>query len=220
MVASTLNNTRMMIAVIGAAVTALGLYFATQLHELIVLGVAVLVFGILHVIIPRAQEDSEVFVAPGVTRADLKAADAKGKEQIARLEVSVRQIPKADPAQHVLRSIEDIFRDIYANLDKDPGDIPRARAFLDFHSADAVSLIEGYAQLASSRLPDDKKLEQVEMARKRFASIEKAFRAQYNAMLANDVSALEQAGRNLESSLRLEHGLETMTLQPAEAEKS
>ena len=220
MAASSLNNTRMMIAVIGAAATALGLYFSTQLHELIVLGVAVLVFGVLHVIIPRAQEDSEVFVAPGVTRADLKAATARGRDQIARLEAALRHMPKEDPAQRVLRGIEDIFQHIYANLDKDPGDIPRARAFLDFHSADAVNLIEGYAQLVSSRLPDDRKLEQVETARRRFASIEKAFRAQYNAMLANDVSALEEAGRNLESSLRLEHGLETMTLQSADGEQN
>nr|WP_321454819.1 5-bromo-4-chloroindolyl phosphate hydrolysis family protein [uncultured Cohaesibacter sp.] len=211
MAASIINNTRTLIAVVLAAAAGLGVYFFTQLHELIALAAALLVFAVTHFMIPRMQEDQEVFVASGVTRADLLSAQQQGKQQIDRLEKALASIPDVDPAQGVLRDIEAVFQDIYANLDKDPGDIPHARAFLDFHSGDAISLIEGYAGLVANRLPDDDKIKQVQAARARFASIEKAFRSQYNAMLANDISALEQAGRNLETSLRLEHGLENIT---------
>ena len=210
MAASFLNNARMLIAVTAAAIGGLGVYFGTQLHELIAIGAALAVFVVVHFIIPRAREDSEVHLAPGVSKADLRAVQRQGKEQMQQLDNAIRRMPKSDPASRILRNIEDIFQDIYANLNEDPGDIPRARAFLDFHSSDAISIIEGYSKLVSNRLPDDKRMQQIEMARTRFVSIEQAFRAQYNAMLENDVSALEQAGRNLETSLRIEHGLEAV----------
>lgn len=213
MAAPMLNTLRMLAAVVAAAAVGLGVYFFTQLHEAIAVGAALISFAIVHFVIPRAQEDTEVMVASGVTRADLRAALEKGRQQIASLDAAGARIPASDPASPVLDSIEAIFKDIYSNLETDPGDIPRARAFLDFHSIDAVGLIDAYSRLVSNRLPDDKKLEQIEAARARFVAIEKAFRAQYNAMLANDVSALEQAGRNLESSLRLEHGLESVVAQ-------
>ncbi|WP_316858473.1 5-bromo-4-chloroindolyl phosphate hydrolysis family protein [uncultured Cohaesibacter sp.] len=211
MSASALNNVRLFIAIVVGATIGLWSYFAMHMTIYIAIAVAIAAFVLMHFIIPKKQQDNEVFVASGVTREDSRAAVKQGKEQAERLEIAIRRTPKSDPAQEILRKIQDVFVDIYANLEKDPGDIPRSRAFLDFHSGDAIGLIEGYSGLVSGRLPDDKQLEQVEAARRRFVSIEKAFRAQYNAMLSNDVSALEQAGRNLESSLRLEHGLEKLT---------
>ena len=216
MQASSLNNARLLLAVAGSAAVGLGIYFLTNLHEMIALGAAIVSFGLIHFIIPRAQEDGEVMVAPGVTRADLNQVQAQGRVQIARLEEALGRLPDKDPAMAIIRSIEDIFGSIYTNLDNDPGDIPTSRAFLSFHSNDAIGLIESYSKLVSNRLPDDGKMEQITASRDRFVSIEKAFRAQYNAMLANDVSALEQAGRNLESSLRLEHGLEKVAKGPRE----
>lgn len=210
MAASFLNNARLLIAVAAAACAGVGVYFGTRLHELIAIGAALAVFLVLHFIIPRAREDSEVHLAPGISKADLRAVQQQGKEQMQQLEQAIRRLPNSDPASQIVRNIEDIFQDIYRNLTDDPGDIPRARAFLDFHSSDAIGIIEGYAKLVSNRLPDDKRMQQIEMTRSRFVSIEKAFRAQYNAMLENDVSALEQAGRNLETSLRIEHGLEAV----------
>ena len=210
MPASLINNARMIIAVVAAAAAGLGIYFLTNLHEFIAVGAALAIFVILHFIIPRAEEDTEVMVAPGVTRAEQREALRQGKDQMAQLEIAIRRMPKSDPANRIVRNIEDIFADIYANLDNDPGDIPRAKAFLRFHSKDAIEIIDAYSKLVSNRLPDDKQMDLIEGARGRFVAIEKAFRAQYNAMLANDVSALELAGRNLESSLRIEHGLEAL----------
>ena len=210
--ANSLNNARVFIAVTASAAVGLGLYFMTQLHEFIALGAAVATFGLAHLIVPRATEDGEVMVASGVTRADLKLVQSQGRAQIDRLDKALDMLPATDPAAGLIRAIEDIFKSIYANLDEDPADIPTSRAFLSFHSSDAIGLIESYVKLVSNRLPDDEKLTMIEASRTRFVAIEKAFRAQYNAMLANDVSALEQAGRNLESSLRLEHGLEKIAV--------
>ena len=210
--AGGMNDTqRMILSVILSALAGVGLYFVTQLHEGVVLGVTVAVFIILLLALPKQKKPEEVMVAPGVSLALHRQVKAEGQLKLSRVEKALLKIPGDDPALILVENIQGTLQSIYAHFDHDPEDIPPAAAFRDHHVGKAVTLIEDYSKLIGDPLLDEGGRDYVLRARDRFAGIEAAFIAQYNALLRHDISALEKAGRNLETSLRLEHGLETIS---------
>jgi 5-bromo-4-chloroindolyl phosphate hydrolysis protein len=207
------DGLRVGVAVALAAAVGIALYHSTRLHELVVGGAAVAVFAVALFMIPRRREPHEIELAPGVTLADRLAVEREGAEKIARVTQALGEIPARDPAHETVQNILGAVTSIYRHFVEDPADIARAAPFREAHVRKAVDLIETYTRLVTDRLLDERGRQYVDRCRERFAGIEAAFVAQYNAMLSHDVTALETAGRNLEASLRLEHGLETVTLR-------
>ena len=205
------DGVRVAIAVAAAAVTGIALYFATNLHEGVVVGAAVGVFAVGLLAIPRRKEPHEIELAPGVTLAERNAVEDEAVVRIDRVARALGVIPAQDPAHETVQNILGILKSVYGHLLQDPSEIAGAATFREHHIAKAVDQIETYARLVTDPLLDDRGRSYVERCRERFAGIEAAFVAQYNAMLRHDIAALEQAGRNLEASLRLEHGLETLS---------
>ena len=202
---------RMVLSVLFSAFAGVGLYFATQLHEGVVIGATVAIFVVLLLVLPKQKKAEEVMVAPGVSLALHQQVKTEGQLKLSRVETALLKIPGDDPALILVENIQGTLQSIYAHFDNDPADIPPAAAFRDHHVGKAVTLIEDYSKLIGDPLLDDSGRDYVHRARNRFAGIEAAFIAQYNALLRHDISALEKAGRNLETSLRLEHGLETIS---------
>ena len=205
------DSQRIVISVALSALTGVGLYFGTLLHEFIILGSAAAVFLALLLLLPKEKKAEEVMVAPGVTLAEQLAVAQEGIIKLERVSSALIGIPASDPAHGMVANIYTTLESIYAHFSNDPADIPPSAAFREHHAGKAVKLIEDYSRLVTDRLLDDQGRDYVLRCRDRFTGIESAFVAQYNAMLRHDISALEQAGRNLETSLRLEHGLETMS---------
>ncbi|RED45809.1 5-bromo-4-chloroindolyl phosphate hydrolysis family protein [Aestuariispira insulae] len=202
------DTVRVALAVTMAAVVGVVLYFATQLHEWVVIAAALAAFVVMILVVPKQREDHEVMIAPGVSLADQKKVTGEGGHILGRVRDAHDAIPVADEAHLRVAGIMDVLVSIYRHFNEDPAEILTTARFREQHVNKAVELVEVYSRLVTDPLLDESGRAYIDRCRERFAGIEAAFAAQYNAMLRHDVSALEQAGRNLETSLRLEHGLE------------
>ncbi|MGF1445460.1 MAG: 5-bromo-4-chloroindolyl phosphate hydrolysis family protein [Pikeienuella sp.] len=199
------------------------LWFATRLHEAVVLGAALAVFGAAVAVLPRRRAASEISVAPGVSRAELDAALAEGRKVEARIAAAVAGLDAADPAAAEIARLRAGVAAIHAHLAGNPADLSRVVTFRNAHLPRAVAIIEAYVRLAGQPLLDARGRARLDEARSRLPAIGRAFAAQLNALLAHDLDALDAAGRILETSLLLEHGVETvagLTDAPAVQERA
>lgn len=81
----------------------------------------------------------------GYTTEEIVEALTEAQEKIDAIELASRRIPNSELGQRLHR-ITDKAREIIGVIEEDPGDLRRARKFLNVYLDGAVSVTEGYAR--------------------------------------------------------------------------
>lgn len=202
------SSQRALIAAVAAAVVGTGALQVATLPLVAVAGLAGATFLGIVLGLPADRAPADRVIAPGVTAADAAGAADEGQRMAGLLETAAGRLPAADPARATVLEIAVVVRQVYGHLAEDPADIPRAHGFRNAHLPTAVALIESCARLASGPNLDAEAEAQLQRTRERLHTVREGFVAQLNALRRQDLDALEAAGRYLEGSLRIEHGLD------------
>ncbi len=178
---------RQLVAGGAAALVFLALYFGATLKALVAGGLAALVFIALLVLIRRTPPPDTVFVADGVTAADLDAATRAIAAAAARLAAAARTAPESNVA--AFSRMADILARISAHHARDPRDLRHTRRFLRHDLPRLVETSESFVDLSSRAGPAD--AARLAALAERIQGFVPALERIDRACLENDFHALE-----------------------------
>ncbi|MEO0821799.1 MAG: 5-bromo-4-chloroindolyl phosphate hydrolysis family protein [Pseudomonadota bacterium] len=138
---------RQVVAGLAAAGAFLGLFYGLTLAWWIALLAGVGVFAAAMLLIEPTRPPAQVYVADGVTEADLRAAIARLSEAAGRLKRAAEGAGGKDGA--LFASMAERVEAIRSHHQQDPRDFRHSRPFINTALGQMVEAVEGYASLAA-----------------------------------------------------------------------
>lgn len=139
----------------------------------------------------------------GMTPQLLETTMKEGGEKIRALADCSRDIK--DPAiQAKVARIIDVVKRIYADFEKDPKDIKKAKQFLSYYLDTSIKIVRKYRDLSAQNVRSPDITATLTKAESMLDSIEKAFEKQLARLLRDDVMDLDTEIQTLEKTFNAE----------------
>jgi 5-bromo-4-chloroindolyl phosphate hydrolysis protein len=139
----------------------------------------------------------------GVTPQLLETTQKEGGEKIRALVDCSREIK--DPViQAKIARIIDVVKRIYADFEKDPADIKKAKQFLSYYLDTSIKIVRKYRDLSAQNVRSPDITATLTKAEAMLDSIEKAFGKQLARLLRDDAMDLDTEIQTLEKTFNAE----------------
>ncbi|HNR88989.1 MAG TPA: 5-bromo-4-chloroindolyl phosphate hydrolysis family protein [Spirochaetota bacterium] len=151
----------------------------------------------------RARPEGVEILSGGVSQSDLRATLAEGSRKLNEMRSYGMRIRNAE----VKRKVYDIcavVERIYDNFKKDPKDIKAAKQFLSYYFDAVINILKRYVELSSQPVQSAEVKASLEKAEGILDSIHRAFEAQYDKLLRDDVLDLETEIKVLKNMITME----------------
>lgn len=162
------------------------------------------IFTGLSLLFKTKKEENMTISLGEVDPVYLKDAIGKANKKISEIKSVSKTITGTEQLNHKIKKVITTAEAIVADFEQDPGDVKRARNFLNYYLDATIKILKSYHDIGKYVQLDQKSRETLLKVEKLLDQIGDAFEKQLNRLLENDVMNLDAEITLLEKTLKME----------------
>ncbi len=164
-------------------------------------------FIVLRIVWPKSKKPKEGGIevpnGKGISESEARKVINQSTDKVREIRAMTMRI-KDDRVAEEVRGICKAATDIIENFKKDPGDIKRARQFVNYYLDSTVKIVTRYVELSNSRVISPETERSLKKVEDLLGTVKASFEKQLQQLLEDDLLDLDTEVDVLKKTLKLE----------------